>query len=198
MESTNKRNYKNAGQRLHYGNTGVEWTPNKKKSAHKVDSGEEISPVASAGIRTRRNLSITRPALLPTSCPDSHASNYKGRKLQAMAHSLFDPFSAFSSCVHFFTVGSTAESRGSDHGHSHSHDHQHGHTHDIMDSPGTYTDRDKPLYRTDWKSVMATVVIQKSECTLPDRCRNMEVCKCMLSKAIWKPVFVCCQCSIDV
>ena len=39
--------------------------------AHKVNSGEENSPAAPAGIRTR-NLSITSPALLPTSYPGSH------------------------------------------------------------------------------------------------------------------------------
>ena len=43
------------------GNTGVERTPNIEP-AHKVDSGEENSPSAPAGIRTR-NLSITSPAL---------------------------------------------------------------------------------------------------------------------------------------
>ena len=36
------------------------------ESADKVDSGEENSPAAPAGIRIR-NLSITSPALLPTS-----------------------------------------------------------------------------------------------------------------------------------
>ena len=50
----------------HCGNTGVKRTPNK---THKVNSGEENSPAAPAGIRTR-NLSITSPALLPTSYPD--------------------------------------------------------------------------------------------------------------------------------
>ena len=38
------------------------------ESADKVDSGEENSPAAPAGIRIR-NLSITSPALYPTSCP---------------------------------------------------------------------------------------------------------------------------------
>ena len=37
-----------------------------KESAQKVNSREENSPAAPAGIRTR-NLSITSPALLPTS-----------------------------------------------------------------------------------------------------------------------------------
>ena len=43
---------------------GVKRTQNE--SAHKVDSGEENSLAAPAGIRTR-NLFITNPALLPTS-----------------------------------------------------------------------------------------------------------------------------------
>ena len=49
------------------GNTGVERTPNKE-SAHKVDSGEENSPAAPAGIRTR-NLSIASPALYLQAIP---------------------------------------------------------------------------------------------------------------------------------
>ena len=40
-------------------------TDTEQESAHKVDSGEENSPAAPAGIRAR-NLSIT--SLLPTSC----------------------------------------------------------------------------------------------------------------------------------
>ena len=43
------------------GNTGVERIP-KLESAQKVDPGEENSPAAPAGIRTR-DLSITSPAL---------------------------------------------------------------------------------------------------------------------------------------
>ena len=53
----------------HCGNTGGE-TDTKQESAHNVDSGEENSPAAPAGIRTR-NLSITSPALSPTSYPGS-------------------------------------------------------------------------------------------------------------------------------
>ena len=49
--------------RKHGGGTDTE-----KVSAHKVNSGEENSPAAPAGIRTR-NLWITSPALLPTSYP---------------------------------------------------------------------------------------------------------------------------------
>ena len=40
---------------------GVEWIP-KEESAQKVDPGEENSPTAPAGIRTR-DLSITSPTL---------------------------------------------------------------------------------------------------------------------------------------
>ena len=40
---------------------GVEWIP-KKESAQKVDTGEENSPAAPAGTRTR-DLSTTSPAL---------------------------------------------------------------------------------------------------------------------------------------
>ena len=43
------------------GNTGVERIP-KEESAQKVDPGEENSPSAPAGIRTR-DLSIKSPAL---------------------------------------------------------------------------------------------------------------------------------------
>ena len=46
------------------------WNRHRIESAHKVNSGEENYPAASAGIRTR-NLSITSLALLPTSCPGS-------------------------------------------------------------------------------------------------------------------------------
>ena len=49
----------------HCRNTGG-GTDTEKESAHKVKSGEGNSPAAPAGIRTR-NLSITSPALLPTS-----------------------------------------------------------------------------------------------------------------------------------
>ncbi|KAL8620073.1 hypothetical protein ACOMHN_015355 [Nucella lapillus] len=61
-------------------------------------------------------------------------------------------------CI-FQKVGCTVEAHGQSHSHSHDHQHQHGHTHDIMDSPGTYTGRDKPLYRTDWNSRAFTVGI---------------------------------------
>ena len=45
-------------------------TDTEQESVHKVDSGAENSPAAPAGIRTR-NLSITSPALSPTSYPGS-------------------------------------------------------------------------------------------------------------------------------
>ncbi len=45
----------------------MERTPNKSQT-HEVNSGEENSPAAPAGIRTR-DLSITSLALLPTSNP---------------------------------------------------------------------------------------------------------------------------------
>ncbi|XP_076451763.1 urease accessory protein UreG-like [Babylonia areolata] len=65
-------------------------------------------------------------------------------------------------CV-FQKVGSTAESRTQEHAHGHvhghGHEHQHGHSHEIMDSPGTYTGRERPLYRTDWASRAFTVGI---------------------------------------
>lgn len=84
-----------------------------------------------------------------------------------------DSEAASDKCV-FQKVGSTAERQHShphphghthDHGHAHghthghTHDHAHGHTHDIMDSPGTYTERDQPLYRTDWANRAFTVGI---------------------------------------
>ena len=48
------------------GNTGVERIP-KYESAQKVDPGEENSPAAPAGTRTR-DLSITSPALCVQGC----------------------------------------------------------------------------------------------------------------------------------
>ena len=46
------------------------WNGYRKLSAQKVDTGEENSPAAPAGIRTR-DLSITSPALKPLSYPRS-------------------------------------------------------------------------------------------------------------------------------
>lgn len=43
--------------------------------------------------------------------------------------------------------------------HSHDHNHDHGHTHEIMDNPGSYIHRDRPVYRTDWKQRAYTVGI---------------------------------------
>ncbi|XP_064599488.1 urease accessory protein UreG-like [Liolophura sinensis] len=48
---------------------------------------------------------------------------------------------------------------GHSHDHSHSHGHEHGHTHDVLDNPGSYLDRDKPLYRQDFKQRAFTVGI---------------------------------------
>ena len=48
-------------------------------------------------------------------------------------------------------VGRTAEQKS--HHHDHSHQHEHGHTHEIMEDPGSYIEREPPVYRTDWKKV---------------------------------------------
>ena len=53
----------------HCGNTGMERTPNKSQHT-KLTRSEENSPAAPAWIRTH-NLSITSPALWPTSYPGS-------------------------------------------------------------------------------------------------------------------------------
>ena len=68
---------------------GLERTPNK--SQHTVSSGEESSPAAPAGIRTR-NLSITSPALLPTSYPGSHLHTYIKLSLTVSRHSFCQSF----------------------------------------------------------------------------------------------------------
>lgn len=63
--------------------------------------------------------------------------------------------------VSFLKAGPVKEA--SPNGHTHSHDHngqiEHGHTHEIMENPGTFFGRDKPLYRTDWKQRAFTVGI---------------------------------------
>lgn len=67
--------------------------------------------------------------------------------------------------VSFLKVGPVKEASLITHTHSHSHNgehehgHEHGHTHEIMDDPGTFNGRDKPLYRTDWKQRAFTVGI---------------------------------------
>lgn len=43
------------------------------------------------------------------------------------------------------------------HSHSHTHDHTHGHTHEVMEDPGTYTGRELPTFRQDWKQRAFTV-----------------------------------------
>ena len=61
-------------------------------------------------------------------------------------------------------VGKTLEEGG---GHTHSHDAaaaaaaaEHGHTHEVMENPGLYSARDKPLHRGDWKQVWLIFVIK--------------------------------------
>ena len=53
-----------------------------------------------------------------------------------------------------FTAG-TVHENGTGHTHDHTHDHDHGHTHEVMENPGKYTDRDRPVFRTDWKQVQS-------------------------------------------
>ena len=55
-------------------------TDTEEESAHKVNSGEENSPAAPAGIRTR-NLWITSLALQPTSYPGSLLIIIKEKKM---------------------------------------------------------------------------------------------------------------------
>ncbi|KAK6177697.1 hypothetical protein SNE40_015748 [Patella caerulea] len=60
----------------------------------------------------------------------------------------------------FFQAGATKEKTSAHtHDHSHSHSHDHGHTHEVLDNPGSFMDRDKPLYRTDWDQRAFTVGI---------------------------------------
>jgi hypothetical protein len=63
----------------------------------------------------------------------------------------------FSQCHFIFSFTAGPVKEASPNGHTHSHDHhgqiEHGHTHEIMENPGTFCGRDKPLYRTDWKQV---------------------------------------------
>lgn len=40
-----------------------------------------------------------------------------------------------------------------DHGDGHQHSHEHGHTHEVMDSPGSFLLREKPLQKRDFKQV---------------------------------------------
>ena len=45
---------------------------------------------------------------------------------------------------------------GAANGVAHSHEHgggEHGHTHEHMEHPGRYTERDQPIFRSDWKKV---------------------------------------------
>ncbi|KAL4221784.1 hypothetical protein ACF0H5_020038 [Mactra antiquata] len=49
--------------------------------------------------------------------------------------------------------------QGNKHSHSHDHSNEHGHTHEVLDNPGTFTGRDQPIYRSDWKQRAFTVGI---------------------------------------
>ncbi|XP_052804309.1 urease accessory protein UreG-like [Mya arenaria] len=57
----------------------------------------------------------------------------------------------------FIQAGSVPSINGV--GHDHGHSHEHGHTHEVMDNPGKFTERDKPILRTDWKQRAFTVGI---------------------------------------
>ncbi|ESO91378.1 hypothetical protein LOTGIDRAFT_209701 [Lottia gigantea] len=60
----------------------------------------------------------------------------------------------------FIKAGASKEKNSQhSHGHSHEHEHEHGHSHEILDSPGSYLDRDRPLYRTDWNERAFTIGI---------------------------------------
>ncbi|CAL1531058.1 unnamed protein product [Lymnaea stagnalis] len=69
----------------------------------------------------------------------------------------------FTSHDHGHGHGNGGFSHSHDHVQSHSHDlvqsHSHGHTHDVLEGPGTYTDRDQPIYRSDWDKRAFTVGI---------------------------------------
>lgn len=61
-----------------------------------------------------------------------------------------------------FIQAGTVKTNGPGHTHSHGengHTHEHGHTHEVLDSPGKYTTRDRPIYRSDWKQRAFTVGI---------------------------------------
>lgn len=53
---------------------------------------------------------------------------------------------------------STKESEDK-HSHAPGHSHDHGHTHEHMSSPGNFSTRDKPLYRTDFDKVQNIINI---------------------------------------
>lgn len=50
---------------------------------------------------------------------------------------------------------------GNSHSHTHGengHTHEHGHTHEVLDSPGKFIERDRPIYRSDWNQVCSVPI----------------------------------------
>ncbi|XP_060574730.1 urease accessory protein UreG-like [Ruditapes philippinarum] len=61
-----------------------------------------------------------------------------------------------------FIQAGAIKTNGAGHTHSHGddgHSHDHGHTHEVLDNPGKYTSRDRPIMRSDWKQRAFTVGI---------------------------------------
>ncbi|XP_053378549.1 LOW QUALITY PROTEIN: uncharacterized protein LOC123526757 [Mercenaria mercenaria] len=53
-----------------------------------------------------------------------------------------------------YAESGTIKTNGPGHTHNHGengHTHEHGHTHEVLDNPGKYTTRDRPVFRSDWK-----------------------------------------------
>ena len=63
--------------------------------------------------------------------------------------------------INFYFSGGNVSglASGQTHSDEHSHGHEHGHTHEVMDNPGMWTERDKPVNRGDWKQVIKAVLI---------------------------------------
>lgn len=59
------------------------------------------------------------------------------------------------------------------------HSHDHGHTHEHLSSPGNFSTRDKPLYRTDFDKVQNIISIHKI-CLKAEKLANNFVRKNML------------------
>lgn len=57
----------------------------------------------------------------------------------------------------FLIAKVTKESEGK-HSHAPGHSHDHGHTHEHLSSPGNFSTRDKPLYRTDFDKVVQYII----------------------------------------
>ena len=71
-----------------------------------------------------------------------------------------------------FAAGAIHENgTGHTHDHDHDHGHEHGHTHEVLDNPGKYTDRDRPVYRTDWKQVL----VFSRDLTIPHSDHSLEL-----------------------